>query len=1008
MAVVIPFILPTSFQSFDGTAKVTITRIVSLHNPIPAFQGYFDQDSGAPVITSDSNLARNSLFTSIGFPNSDDTVPSYFGNFSEYLIPTNAYAVDSAAAVYGNSILASNSATDASSAVVLIDVTVAPVEPGFSRVRVDYQDIYNNPQTQYFDMPFWEGWDVHPREIQTIIDYMEDAFGFLDAQLTRLWKELAFLELHQQVRGLTVSGGITATQATSGIGQPLAPHTLPVEALYFPKFEEVKDVPNSPLPATIVETILGVSPSVAYPGATITVTIDVPPSATDKIVLLNTVLPTTVNVATKTLTAVLPKNLPFTVSLPLFIANNKLPKSLIYYIKMLALPKAYSFIGSQGVAFGTVGDAFTITGRNFTSTQGTVTFTPNIAAVITSWGDASIVGTIPSGAQTGPVTITVGSFTTALNFSLRDPSTLDSLEIQPNVDILTVGQTLTLSALFNGVPVNPTWSIVTPLRNIGAGNPTYGTITPAGLYTAPSQATTPFTFNVVANYHNHYGSAVAEASMAVLPSANTGTIAPTSAALYVGYSQRFAISQSGIVLSNVDWYVNGVLRGDETYGTITDSGLYQAPPMAPTTKTIYVTGVGYPSGGGSVTATAVVRIQQASNFPFSLSLTHSLPDENEEKTSYDYTCQPGATITVGHDTDTSVLPPNGCGGCVEQSYQWTAPTTPGVYTIHSQGTCYKPSSGGGARPIGQPVAYLGNPLSKNIGSACIGYANPQIYTVNVLNPQPAAPQLTSIGSACPGQRVTVVGKYFPSDIQAYVVGSNELMPMVNGSLSTTNNVDYTFNVTIPTDIPANAQGLQVYVKGSVGQSNVVPFVIPAACAAPPASANFLVSGPANVCSGGTAQFRASFNGTDVTTQCVWTSNGSGAVLANDGVFHAPSTTGTYTMNAAYQGYSNGTSIIDQFCQPNSPSTSACDNLTVLPANPVIYIPNGQQQFTAYLQIVGGSPSPTTADQWLVNDIPGGNSVLGTVTPNGLYTAPVSSPGFIHIKISATKQITKTS
>lgn len=1072
MAVVVPFLLSTPFT--NGVDQVRITRVVSLHNPVPAFQAYFDQDTGNPIIRADAQLLRGDSFVSFGFPNSPDQhVSTPFEQDEINRIPQNAYAVASAANVYGGGFLRSvleltsgtftvpasgnvniplqaalnlpNGAAvsvvngnqilngyvvasganftisvaggnvsagdtiaagaqvtipngNAGSALLLLDATVAPVEPGFSRIRVDYVDVNQVNQTEYFDMPFWEGWDINPRNVQTIVDYVEGAFEFITEELSRLKKQLTFVESHEQLKGLSVSGTLTTTQATSGLMPNIQPHSMPTEALQ--KVVFAKDVPVEPLPTVTVNNITGVAPAKAYPGDTIVVTVDYTPGAADTLVLLNTIMPTTVDIAAKTLTATLPRNFPFSMSLPLFVVNNNLPKTDNFILNLTALPIAYSMTTAEGVAFGKAGDMFTITGRNFTATQGTVTFTPGVNATITAWSDASITGTIPNGVQPGPVTVTVNGKTTTLNFSLRDPSTLDTFQITPGVETITAGQTLQFSALFNNAQVSPTFSVVTPYRNLGPGNVTWGTIDSTGLYNAPATTSQPLTVKIIANYKTLYGHSYAEASVVVLPATNQATIAPTSVSVAPNYTQRFTLSPSGggAAYTDVDWYVNGVLRGDDTYGTITDSGLYQAPALRPVTGTVYVTGIAY-SGGTTYTSIAAVHLQAAGA---------SLPARKfiqvDEKTTYDYTCNPGDTIIIGSDYDNRIYPPDGCGGCGENSFSWTAPMTPGVYSIQAQGSCLKgSSSGGGPIPIAPAKA-----IATFSGTSCTAYPLATKYSVNVVNPQPAAPQLSSIGSACPGQQVTVTGQYFPSDVQCYLAGSNELFPMVTGSLSTTDHITYTFNVTIPTNIPANATGLQVYVKGSTGTSNNVGFIIPGSCAAPPPPANFQVTGPPSVCASSNAQFKATYNGSDVTTLCTWSSNASGAVKANDGLFYAPATTGTYTMTASYNGLTNGASIIVQTCTPTTPPSSTCDNLTVQPANPIIYIPAGQQQFTAYLQANGGSPQQTIPDQWLVNGIPGGNAQVGTIDGNGLYTAPLQSPGYIHIQVSATKTITKTS
>ena len=66
-------------------------------------------------------------------------------------------------------------------------------------------------------------------------------------------------------------------------------------------------------------------------------------------------------------------------------------------------------ITSLSPASGSVGTAVTINGANFGATQGTSTVRFNgIGAAITSWSATRIVAVVPSGATTGPITVTVG------------------------------------------------------------------------------------------------------------------------------------------------------------------------------------------------------------------------------------------------------------------------------------------------------------------------------------------------------------------------------------------------------------------------------------------------------------------------------------------------------------------------------------------------------------------------------------------------------------------------
>src|SRR5207253_2713441 len=82
-------------------------------------------------------------------------------------------------------------------------------------------------------------------------------------------------------------------------------------------------------------------------------------------------------------------------------------------------------ITSLNPTTGPVGTAVTITGTNF-GTTGTVTFNGTTAST-TSWSATSIVASVPSGATTGNVVVTVGGVASnGVNFTVGSaPSSID-------------------------------------------------------------------------------------------------------------------------------------------------------------------------------------------------------------------------------------------------------------------------------------------------------------------------------------------------------------------------------------------------------------------------------------------------------------------------------------------------------------------------------------------------------------------------------------------------------
>ncbi|HLW42949.1 MAG TPA: hypothetical protein VKS00_00600, partial [Candidatus Acidoferrales bacterium] len=83
----------------------------------------------------------------------------------------------------------------------------------------------------------------------------------------------------------------------------------------------------------------------------------------------------------------------------------------------------------------------------------------------------------------------------------------------------------------------------------------------------------------------------------------------------------------------------------------------------------------------------------------------------------------------------------------------------------------------------------------------------------------------------------------------------------------------------------------------------------------------------------------------------------------------------------------------------SSSSNPPPNVTVTVQPGAASVPLGQtQQFTA--TVTGASSGQVN---WSVNGVAGGNSVAGTVSSSGLYTAPQSLPSPSNVTVTATSQ-----
>src|SRR5204863_4508401 len=110
------------------------------------------------------------------------------------------------------------------------------------------------------------------------------------------------------------------------------------------------------------------------------------------------------------------------------------------------------------------------------------------------------------------------------------------------------------------------WSV----GNVAGGNTGAGTITSAGLYTAPNQA----------GAHTVTATSAADStksSSASVTVSGTVAITPATSVLITGATQQFSATVQGQTNPTIAWSVDGVGGGNASVGTITNAGLYTAP-----------------------------------------------------------------------------------------------------------------------------------------------------------------------------------------------------------------------------------------------------------------------------------------------------------------------------------------------------------------------------------------------------------------------------------------------
>ncbi|MCX6953779.1 MAG: DUF1800 family protein [Verrucomicrobia bacterium] len=148
-----------------------------------------------------------------------------------------------------------------------------------------------------------------------------------------------------------------------------------------------------------------------------------------------------------------------------------------------------------------------------------------------------------------------------------------------------------------------TWSV----NGTTGGDATVGTISAAGLYTAPAAVPSPAAVTVRATSVANpaiSGQSTVTVQLAP-PPVVTVAVAPSTASINTGTTKQFSATVTGIASQSVTWSVNNVAGGNATVGTISASGLYTAPAAVPSpaSVTIRATSTVSPTSVGAATLT---------------------------------------------------------------------------------------------------------------------------------------------------------------------------------------------------------------------------------------------------------------------------------------------------------------------------------------------------------------------------------------------------------------------
>ena len=545
-----------------------------------------------------------------------------------------------------------------------------------------------------------------------------------------------------------------------------------------------------------------------------------------------------------------------------------------------------------------------------------VTGTSNTAV---TWSLNPFVGTITSaGLYTAPTSISSSQNVNVIAASAADSTKTASaaVSLQPTVSIavsptsatLRASQTQQFKATVTGTSnATVTWSL----------NPVVGTITSAGVYTAPASISSSQNVNVIAASAAD-STKTATAALSLQPTVSIA-VSPTSATLRASQTQQFKATVTGTTNTAVTWSLNPVL------GTITSTGLYTAPASITSSQTVTV--IASSAADSSKTETATVSLQP------SVSVVVS-PTGATLRASQ--TQQFKATVT----------------GTMNAAVTWSL--IPAVGTISSSGVYTAPASIASAQKITVKATSTADPTKS--ASATISLT-------------PVTVTLT------------------PSTASLTISQSQQFTPTVTGTANTgvtwslspvVGTISGSGLYTAPASI-ASAQNVMLTATSIVDPTKSASATIsltPVAVALTPSTSSLTVLQ--------TQQFTATVTGSS-NTAVTWSLSPAVGTISSTGVYTAPaSITSTQNVTLTATSTADPTKSAIATISLNPPVT-----VTVGPSNVAVYASWSQQFGTT---VTGTS---NTAVTWSLAP------TVGTISSTGVYTAPASITSTQNVTLTAT-------
>ena len=574
--------------------------------------------------------------------------------------------------------------------------------------------------------------------------------------------------------------------------------------------------------------------------------------------------------------------------------------------------------------------------------------------------------------------------------------TVITVTIDPASVALETGSQQTFTATVTGSSnASVTWSV---------GEASGGSVTSAGVYTAPGAAGT---FHVIAtSAADPTKSATATLAVTLAPQAAV-TITPTSRALHTGETLQFAAAVTNSADSNVTWSVKEGASG----GSVSSAGLYTAPSTAGAYHVVATL-----SAKPSVFAIADVFVSAPVAVTISPTSATLLVGGTQ---------QFAAAVTETTNTAVTWSVQEGAGGTVTATGLYTAPVVAGSFHIISTSVADPSKTATATVTVAAPVAVTVSPTSatllvggtKQFTAAVTGAANTAVtWSVQ----EGAGGTVSAVGlylapAAAGNYHVVATSAADPTKSAAATVTVNPLPVAVSlnppsatlltgGTLKFIASVSNAANTAVTWSVQEGSVGGAVTAAGvytapgSEGTFHLVATSAqdPARSATAvvavsfPAVAVTVTPSSAKLTAGSTQQFVASVANA-ANGSVVWSlaEGSAGGLVSAAGLYTAPLAGGTFHVVATSVG--NGA---------KSATATVVSNAVVLNLSPLVgsLNPGSTQQFIATVK-----GSANGAVTWSVTEGAAG----GTVSASGLYSAP-AAVGSFHVVATSVADNTQSS